>query len=145
MGTKFHQLDNFGIEVDQSRYCLVIIKKYVDIAGCKKNIRWHEKPFAIDFVPSSDDCSATEEDTRKLEIEYNIDFTSCVGSLIYLVMTRADIIYAVNILAKYTQKPGKVHFDALIHLLRYLHDNAFYGLCYYSNIEDAPLTRMLMD
>jgi uncharacterized hydantoinase/oxoprolinase family protein len=32
---------------------------------------------------------------------YNIDFASCVGSLIYLGMTRTDIAYAVNKLAKY--------------------------------------------
>ncbi len=60
-------------------------------------------------------------------------------------MTRMDIVYAVNKLAKYTQKTGKAHFGVFIHLLRYLRDNKFHGLRYYSNIKEAPLTRMLRD
>ncbi len=102
LGTRIHQLANYNIEVDQSRYCPAIVKKYLDTAGCNKSIRRHETPFAIDFIPSSDDCSATEEDAKKLAAEYNIDFASCVGSLIYLGMMRTDIVYAVNKLAKYT-------------------------------------------
>jgi hypothetical protein len=56
-----------------------MITKYLDTAGCKKNIRRHETTFTIDFVLSSDDCSATEEEAKKLTVEYNIDFASCAG------------------------------------------------------------------
>ena len=52
-------------------------------------------------------------------------------------------IFAVNKLAKYTRKPGKVHFEALIHLLRYLRDNSLYGIRFYSVIEESPIYQML--
>jgi hypothetical protein len=64
----------------------------------------------------------------KLEQEYNIDFASCIRSLIYLGRTRTDIIYAVNKLARSTKCPGKTHFDALIHILQYLQDNTLLGI-----------------
>jgi hypothetical protein len=70
------------------------------------------------------DCGVDETSSKQLAIEYNIDYASCVGSLIYLGMTRVDILYAVNKLAKFTHKPGKVHFEAMIHLLRYLRDHS---------------------
>jgi hypothetical protein len=77
-----------------------------------------------------------EKDSTALQSEYNIDFASCVGSLIYLGMTRVDISYAVNKMAKYTRNPGRKHFDMLVHLLRYLRDNSHLGLRYYSEINN---------
>jgi hypothetical protein len=38
----------------------------------------------------------------------------------YLRMTRCNIVYAVNELAKYSRKPGKNQFEAMLHVLRYL-------------------------
>jgi len=54
------------------------------------------------------------------------------------------LIYAVNKLAKFTGKPGRVNFVVLIHLLWYLRDNTYYGVRYYSNIQLAPLYKMLL-
>jgi len=59
-------------------------------------------------------------------------------------MTRTDIIYAVNKLAKLTRKPGKTHFEALIHLLRYLCDNTLCGVRFYCKISDSPIYQMLL-
>jgi hypothetical protein len=58
---------------------------------------------------------------------------------------RTDIIYAVNKLAKFIRKPGKDHFEALIHLLRYLCDNTLRGVRFYSNITESPIYRMLLN
>jgi hypothetical protein len=65
---------------------------------------------------------------KGLETEYNVDYASCIGSLIYLSMTRCDTVFAINKLAKYSKYPGRNHFEALFHLLRYLRDHAYYGL-----------------
>jgi hypothetical protein len=86
-----------------------------------------------------DDCSSSEKESQELSEEINVDFASCIGSLIYLSMTHTDIIYAVNKLAKFTRKPGKVHFAGLLHLLRYLRDNSSYGVRFYSNLSE-PLS-----
>ena len=39
--------------------------------------------------------------------------------------------------------PGKVHFEGLIHLLRYIRDNKNFGLKYYADLNDAPVTDLL--
>jgi hypothetical protein len=105
----------------------------------------HTTPLPLDFIPSADDNSASEEAAETLSIEYNIDFASCVGALIYLAITRTDILHAVNKLAKYTRKPGKTHFDALIHTLRYLRDNCNLGVTFYSDVTRSPVYQILKE
>jgi hypothetical protein len=122
-----------------------ILKRYLETAGCPNNTRRHPTPFALDFAPSADDNSTTEEEARTLSMEYNIDFASCVGSLIYLALTRTDIIYAVNKLAKFTRNPGRKHFEAIIHLLRYLRDNPNLGVTFYSDEGRSPIYQSLME
>ena len=46
-------------------------------------------------------------------------------------------------LAKFSANPGKVHFEVLVHLLRYIRDNNTLGLKYYADMNDAPLTDLL--
>jgi len=92
----------------------------------------------------SDDCASCETESKELEVCYNVDYASCIGSLIYLSMTRTDIIYSENKLAKYTRKPGKPYFEALLHLLRYLCDNSLLGVRFYSNIIESPIYQMLL-
>jgi hypothetical protein len=67
-----------------------------------------------------------------------------VGSLIYLGMTRVDIVYAVNKLAKFTHKPGRIHFEAIVHLLRYLRDHSHVGIRFFSDYQNVPITRSLI-
>jgi hypothetical protein len=109
-----------------------------------KITRHHDAPLPSGFIATVDDCSASEDESQQLSEGFNIDFASCIGSLIYLSMTRTEIIYAVNKLAKFTRKPGKVHYEALLHLLRYLRNNSLYGVRFYSNLSDAPIYQMLL-
>lgn len=145
LATRINQLSNCDIELDQSRYCRLIVKKYLETAGAKEVLHLHATPFALDFVPTLEDCSVDKDATKQLEREYNIDYASCVGSLIYLAMTRCDITYAVNKLAKFSIQPGRNHFEAMLHVLRYLCNNSFIGIKFYSNAMDAPITCMLID
>ena len=72
--------------------------------------------------------------------EYNIHYRACIGSLIYLLSTRADLSFAVHKLAKFSANPGKVHFEGLVHLLRYIRDNK---MKYYADLNDAPVIDLL--
>jgi len=144
LGSSIQQFANFDIELDQSRYCKSIVKRYLDSAGCPKNLCQHDMPLPAGITPTNDDCSNSEEEAENVTTQYNIDFASCVGLLIYLGMMRTDILFAVNKLAKYTRKPGKMHFEVIIHLLRYLRDNTMYGLQYYSDIGESPIYKMLL-
>ena len=51
-----------------------------------------------------------------------------------------DLSFAVHKLAKFSANPGKVHFEGLIHLLRYIRYNKTLGLKYYADMNDAPVT-----
>ena len=54
-----------------------------------------------------------------------------------------ELSYAVHKLAKLSANPGKVHFEGLIHFLRFIRDNKTLGLKYYAYLNDAPVTDQL--
>ena len=62
----------------------------------------------------------------------------------YLFSTRVDLSFSVHKLAKFSENPSKVHFEGLIHLLRYIRDNKTLGLKYYADLNDAPVTNLLI-
>ena len=54
-----------------------------------------------------------------------------------------DLIFAVHKLAKFSPNPVKLHFEALVNILRYIMDNKTLGLKYYSDMNNAPVTDLL--
>ena len=51
--------------------------------------------------------------------------------------------FAVHKLAKFSSNTGKVHFEGLVNLLRYIRDNKTSVLEYYVVMKDAPLSGLL--
>jgi len=145
LSSRITQEANYNISIDQSRYCLSVVKRFLDTAGCPKVSKQHSTPLPSEFVPTADDCSPDEKSVKALEEQYNIAYDSCVGALIYLAQTRPDIAFAVNKLAKFSRSPGTKHFEAIVHLLRYLRDNTYLGLRYYSDINNSPIYKSLRD
>ena len=68
------------------------------------------------------------EQVDRLTREYNIHYRAFIRSLIYILSTRVDLSFAVHKSAKFSANPGKVHFEGLVHLLRYIRDNKTLGL-----------------
>ena len=54
-----------------------------------------------------------------------------------------DLSFAVHKLAKFLANPGKVNFERLVHLLRYIRGNKTLGLKYYADLNDEPVTDIL--
>ena len=54
-----------------------------------------------------------------------------------------DLSFVVHKLARFLVNPGKVHFEVLVHLLRYISYNKTLGLKYYADLNDAPVTDLL--
>ena len=54
-----------------------------------------------------------------------------------------ELSFSVHKLEKFSANPGKVYFEGLVHLLRYIRDNKNLGLEYYANINDAPVSDLL--
>ena len=83
------------------------------------------------------------EQVKRLTREYNIHYRACIWSLIYLLSTIVDLSFAVHKLAKFSANPGKVHFEGLLNLLRYIRENKTFGQKYYADLNDAPATDLL--
>ena len=65
------------------------------------------------------DCPETgsQEQTEMKKYPYR----SILGSLLYIsVITRPDIAFIVNSLARFAHNPGKINWNAMYHVLRYL-------------------------
>ena len=95
------------------------------------------------MIFTKEDVSTSDEQVEKLTREYNIHYRTFIGSLIFLLSTRVDLSFAVKKLAKFSANPGKVHFEGLIHLLKYIRYNKTLCLKYYVDINDAPVTDLL--
>jgi len=51
-----------------------------------------------------------------------------VGRLIYLTITRPDIMYSVYMLSRFMHVPHKLHIEVVLHVLRYLKGAPVQGL-----------------
>jgi hypothetical protein len=79
-------------------------------------------------------------DLRKLrDFDYDPIYSSMyqklIGSLIYLVNTRSNICFVVNMLSQFQVEPRQEHWVVTKHTLIYLHGTIMYGLIYASNSE----------
>ena len=80
------------------------------------------------MIFTTEDVSTRDEQVEKLTREYNVHYRACIGSLIYIFSTRVYLIFSVHKLEKLSANPGKLHFEGLIHLLRYIRYNKTLGL-----------------
>ena len=54
-----------------------------------------------------------------------------------------DLSFEVHKLSKFSENPCKVHFEGLVHLLRYIRYNATLGLKCYADLNDALVSEIL--
>jgi len=67
-----------------------------------------------------------------LESSSGFSYRSVLGALIYAyVVARPDIGYAVTTLARFSDRPAKIHYDALRRVARYLRMTKSWGLFYW--------------
>ena len=90
--------DHF-ISVDQARYATSIVEKYLDTATVKVSNKFYKTKLPADMVFTKEDVSTIDEQVERLTREYNIHYRACIGSLIYLLSTVVDLIFAVHKLA----------------------------------------------
>ncbi|GJS41978.1 uncharacterized mitochondrial protein-like protein, partial [Tanacetum coccineum] len=57
-------------------------------------------------------------------------YRTIAGSLVYLTVTRLDISYAVHIVSQFVSAPTTVHWDVVLHILRYLQGTQFQNLLF---------------
>ena len=109
--------------MDQDRYATSIVAKYLDTATVKVSNKFYKTTLPADMIFTKGDLSTSDEQVEKLTGEYNIHYRWCIVYLIYLLSTRVYLSFELHKLAKLSVNPGKVHFERLVNLLRYIRDN----------------------
>ncbi|KAL2924831.1 Retrovirus-related Pol polyprotein from transposon TNT 1-94 [Bienertia sinuspersici] len=134
LASNFHMKDLgdiryfLGIEIDRSpqgfflsqrKYAQDLIKDY----GMHKT-KPVKVPMDINLKLTSDVGTPLEDSTA---------YQRLIGRLIYLTITRPDILFSVNTLSQFMHKPTSVHMQAAKRVLRYLNYNPAQGVFLASN------------
>jgi hypothetical protein len=113
------------LSIDQKAYAIEILEEFGSYIEGHSITSTPAHPL---YPLSANQCPIS--DTSKEEM-LQYPYRSLVGKLMYLMVgTRVDITYAVGQLAKYGHNPGKAHWDACLHLLRYLKGTLDYCITY---------------
>jgi hypothetical protein len=119
--------DTFTVSLSQEGFISDLLNK-VSLNG---PFRSATTPLPAGLQLSLTDCPSTLEEIRDMSYAPFNTYRSIVGSLMYLTgATRPDIAFAVNLLSRYVQNPGRKHYTALLHLIRYLDGTRQLGVTY---------------
>ena len=115
------------LTISQRQYILDILTEY-KMSDCN--------PVGTPMMPglhlSKDNCPKTDAEKKEMK---SLSYINAVGSLMYLaVATRPDIAFTVGVLARFSTNPGKTHWNAVKHLMRYLKGTLDLGITYGGNI-----------
>lgn len=114
------------ISIDQSRYLIELLDRFgmTDCNPVSTPVDVNQK-ISAKLSPSTDDERAQMK---------NVPYMNAVGALLYASqISRPDITYAVNLLSRYTQNPGKAHWGAVKRVMRYLKGTLNKKIVYYRN------------
>ncbi|MBW0536578.1 hypothetical protein O181_076293 [Austropuccinia psidii MF-1] len=88
------------------------------------------QPVVTPMIPNLHLDKATEDNVVAFK-NLNVNYQSAIGGLSYLsTATRPDISFAVSSLSQFLENPGIQHWNAFIHVLRYLKGTSSFFLIY---------------
>ncbi|GJX68809.1 putative RNA-directed DNA polymerase [Tanacetum coccineum] len=119
------------IGLNQSAYIDKILKKF-SMQNSKKGFI----PMEVKHDLSNEMCASSDEEKAYMK---KVPYASAVGSIMYAVRcTRPDVAFAQNLVSRYQQNPGKLHWVAVKHILKYLRNTKDMFLVY-GGIPDTEL------
>eukprot|EP00253_Pinus_taeda_P020910 PITA_20910 len=117
-----------GIEVDQSENGVFISQdKYVE--AVLKRFNMQNSKAAV--TPTVVGLKLTKEDSSK-DFDPKL-YKSIVGSLMYLTVTRPDIMHVVSLISRFMERPKETHWQAAKKILRYVNGTKGFGILYSSS------------
>nr|GEV29331.1 uncharacterized mitochondrial protein AtMg00810-like [Tanacetum cinerariifolium] len=114
-----------GIFINQSKYTSEIVTKYSMLSSDYVDTPMVEK-------------SKLDEDLQGKPVDAT-QYHGMIGSLMYLISSRPNLIYAVCLCARYQAKPTEKHLNAIKRIFQYLKGTINMGLWYLKDI-DMSLT-----
>ncbi|KAK0585008.1 hypothetical protein LWI29_022138 [Acer saccharum] len=101
------------LKLSQAEYVRKVLQRFS--MGDAKSVR---TPLASHFRLSKEQSPKTEEEK---DFMAKVPYASAIGSLMYaMTCTRPDISHAVGVVSRYMSNPGKLHWEAVKWILRYL-------------------------
>ena len=83
----------------------------------------------VQSIPMNPGCKLCDSTSAPLTTEMYDTFRSVLGKCMWLsTSTRPDITFAVNKIARFASNPTKDHWNALVHLVRYIKGTVDLGL-----------------
>ena len=104
---------NGKLWIDQQRYVNEVIRRFN-----MEESNPISTPLDVNQKLSKQQCPSTKE-----EIEYmrSVPYQEAIGCIMYAAqITRSDLAFAVGMLSKFNNNPGKIHWTAVKRLLRYM-------------------------
>lgn len=105
-----------GIFFSQSKYAKNIVTKF-----CLENARHKHTPTAT--------CAKLNKDDKGVEVD-QILYRSMIGSLLYLIVGRPNIILFVGACARYQAKPKVCHLTEVKRIIKYINETCDFGILY---------------
>jgi hypothetical protein len=113
----------------------------IEFSRSKKGIFMSQRKYTLDILQDSGLIGARPdkfpmEQTLKLTPTDGVvlndptKYRRLVGRLIYLTVTRPDIVYAVQTLSQFMHEPRKPHWDAALRVLRYIKGTPGQGILF---------------
>ena len=116
LGLQVKQLKD-GIFISQAKYARDMVQKF-NLEGHHKEVKT-PLPAGLRMGFAINDERISESKYRKL-----------IGSLLYITASRPDIQFAVGLCARYQVAPMKSHYQAAMHILKYVKSTINVGLWY---------------
>jgi len=110
-----------GVYVHQTKYTKEILKKF-KLEDCK-----------VMNTPIHPTCTLSIEDTGS-KVDQKL-YRSMIGSLLYLIASRPDILFSVYLSARFQSDPRESHLTAIKRNFRYLKGTTNLGLLYRKSLD----------
>ncbi|XP_017181433.2 uncharacterized mitochondrial protein AtMg00810-like [Malus domestica] len=111
------------IFLNQKKYARTLLEKF-GLKDCK----YVAIPLVADEKLSKVDASEMADESL---------YRKMVGSLLYLIATRPDIMFAASFLAQFMHNPTRKHMGTTKRVLRYIQGTLDYGIAYEKGKDDV--------
>ena len=132
LGLQTEQRPN-GIFIHQSTYTEKILKRFnMDKAYPLST------PMIVQSLDHKKDPFRPKKDDEKI-LGPEVPYLNAIGAMMYLAQcTRPDIVFSVNLLARFISEPTRRHWKGVKHIFRYLRGTIYLGLFYSNELTKNP-------